>query len=490
MTGVYLSKLPSVKQNAVILLPLLVMTMSCLGQSSPKEKNDSVFVLVKRYLNEKATDSLYSLTGENFRKHIKHDAFNNITEKNLYPLGPIKVDSFVKISGKVSVYKATFSSATLSIILGLDSDDKLDAFAFQPYKNEFAKKTGPVISNNRLSTAQDKAVDSVAMAYMRQLPTVGLSIGILRDGKTWFYGYGETVKGNGTSPDPTTLFEIGSISKTFTATMLGIAIGEGKLKLDDSVNKYLPDSIPLLQYNGKVATIRTLSNHTSGIPRMPENFQQTATNPKDPYASYSTQDLYSFLHGLKLGRAPGSEFEYSNAAVGLLGTILQKLYGKSYEELLLSLIANPLKMTDTRVTIRAADSARFASGYDDNGVYNGPWNLSPAFAGAGSIRSTAADMLKYANAEMDGPGVSGPLEKAMQLTQVITYESGDTKIGLGWIYRKIGDKDILFHNGGTGGYRSYIGIDRKKKIAVVLLSNCALGVDDEGAKLMAWLEKN
>lgn len=295
------------KQNAIIFLLLLATTMSCQGQSSPKEKNDSVFVLVKRYLNEKADDSLYSLTGENFRKHIKHDAFKNITEKNLFPLGPIKVDSFVKISGKVSFYKAVFSSVTLSIILGLDSADKLDAFAFQPYKEELAKKTGPILSNNRMSTALDKAVDSVAMGYMRQMPTVGLSIGILRDGKTWFYGYGETVKGNGKNPDPTTLLEIGSISKTFTATMLGVAIGEGKLKLDDPVNKYLPDSIPLLQYNGKVATIRTLSNHTSGIPRMPGNFQQTATNPKDPYANYAILDLYSFLHGLKLGREPGSE---------------------------------------------------------------------------------------------------------------------------------------------------------------------------------------
>jgi CubicO group peptidase (beta-lactamase class C family) len=479
-----------VKQNAIVFLLLLAMTMSCQGQSSPREKNDSVCALVKRFMNEKAEDSLYALTGENFRKQIKRDVFNNIADKNLFPLGTMKEASFVKINGKISVYKAVFSSATLSMFIGLDSANKLEAFLFQPYRDENAKKSGAILSNNHLTTALDKTVDSVAMAYMRQLPPVGLSIGILRDGKTWFYGYGETVKGNGTSPGPTTLFEIGSITKTFTATMLGIAIGEGKLKLDDTVNKYLPDSIPLLQYNGKVATIRTLSNHTSGIPRMPENFQQAATNPKDPYSSYSTQDLYSFLHGLKLGRAPGSEFEYSNAAVGLLGTILQKLYGKNYGDLLLSLIANPLKMTDTRVNLRPADSARFASGYDDNGVYNGPWNLAAAFAGAGAIRSTAQDMLKYANAEMDGPGVPGPLEKAMQLTQVITYESGDTKIGLGWIYRKSGDKDILFHNGGTGGYRSYLGIDRQKKIAVVLLSNCGVGVDDQGAKLMAWLEKN
>jgi CubicO group peptidase (beta-lactamase class C family) len=479
-----------VKQNAIVFLLLLAMTMSCQGQSSPREKNDSVCALVKRFMNEKAADSLYALTGENFRKQIKHDVFNNIADKNLFPLGEMKEASFVKINGKISVYKVVFPSATISMFIGLDSANKLEAFLFQPYRDESAKKSGNIISNNHLSTELDKAVDSVAMAYMRQLPPVGLSIGILRDGKTWFYGYGETVKGNGTSPDPGTLFEIGSISKTFTATMLGIAIGQGKLKLDDPVNKYLPDSIPSLQYNGKIVTIRTLSNHTSGIPRMPENFQQTVTNAKDPYVGYSMQDLYSFLHGLKLGREPGSEFEYSNVAVGLLGTILQKLYGKNYEGLLLSLIANPLGMTDTRVNILPADSVHFASGYDDNGVYNGPWNLSAVFAGAGAIRSTARDMLKYAAAEMGGVGVPSPLEKAMQLTQVVTFENGNTKIGLGWLYLRSGDNDILFHNGGTGGYRSYLGIDRQKKIAVVLLSNCSVGVDDEGAKLMAWLEKN
>jgi CubicO group peptidase (beta-lactamase class C family) len=325
---------------------------------------------------------------------------------------------------------------------------------------------------------------------MRQLPPVGLSIGIYRDGKAWFYGYGETMKGNGIIPNPGTLFEIGSITKTFTATMLAIAVGEGKLKLDDPVNKYLPDSIPSLQYNGKIATIRTLSNHTSGIPRMPGNFQQTVANNKDPYAGYSTRDLYSFLHQLKLSREPGTVFEYSNAAAGLLGTILQKIYGKSYEELLFSDIAKPLGMNDTRVNIRPADSAHFAGGYDDNGVYNGPWNLSAAFAGAGAIRSTATDMLKYAAAEIGAPGVPVPLETAMQLTHAITFQDGHTRIGLGWIFLHSVDDDILFHNGGTGGYRSYLGIDPQKKTAVVLLSNCGVGVDDEGAKLMAWLEKN
>lgn len=478
------------RKHSRLLILLLTTTLTALAQTTIREKNDSVTALIRGYMNHKDIDSLYALTGEKFRKAIKPDQFKTITTNNLFSLGELKETSFEKITGNVSFYKAVFSSATLSMLVGLDSLGKLEAFAFQPYTDASARKNTAILSNDPLSTALDIKVDSVALEYMRQVPTVGLSIGILRNGNTYFYGFGETTKGDGQIPDPGTLFEIGSITKTFTATMLALAIGQGKIRLDDPVNKYLPDSIPTLEYDGKIATIRTLSNHTSGIPRMPSNFQGTVKNGNDPYATYSTRDLYSFLKTLKLTREPGTGFEYSNAAVGLLGTILQKIYGKDYEDLLVSFIAEPLGMHDTRVNIRAADSARVASGYNDRGVYNGPWNLSPAFAGAGAIRSTARDMLKYAAAEMGAPGVPKDLEKAMQLTHDITYEQGTTRIGLGWIHLRSAGNDILFHNGGTGGYRSYLGIDPQKKIAVVLLSNCGVGVDEEGAALMAWLEKN
>src|SRR6185312_3981237 len=241
--------------------------------------------------------------------------------------------------------------------------------------------------------------------------------------------------------------------------------------------------------HGRIVTIRDLSNHTGGIPRMPDNFQSKVSNGNDPYADYTVNDLYGWLRTLRLTREPGSRFEYSNAGVGLLGTILQKIYGKSYEDLLYAGIAAPLGMGDTRVNIRPSDSVRVAAGYNEVGKYNGPWNLSPAFAGAGAIRSTAQDMLKYAAAEMDGPGVPAPLERAIALTHNVTFRDGDMRIGLGWIYRSAAGKDFLFHNGGTGGYRSYAGIDPDKKIAVIVLSNCGLGVDAEGAKLMAWLER-
>jgi CubicO group peptidase (beta-lactamase class C family) len=502
------------RKNAGVLLVLLVPGLAGLGQPTGHSTNDSVCALVRRYINEKAVDSLYAMTGPNFRRQIKPDNLRSFLTNNLFPAGELKETSFVKNAGSASFYKAVFSTTVLTMVIGADSLGRLEAFAFQPYKDESAKKTGPIASNNRLSNAQDIKVDSVAMAYMRQLAPVGLIVGVLRDGKTSFYGYGETVKGNGKIPDDGTLFEIGSISKTFTATMLAMAVDQGKLKLDDPVNKYLPDSIPLLKYGGKTATIRMLSNHTSGIPRMPADFLTKVVNNRDPYASYTIPDLYSFLRRLKLGREPGSSFEYSNIGVGLLGTILQKLYGKSYEQLLTGFISGPLGMSDTRVAIRPADSVRFASGYDDKGAYAGPWNLSAAFAGAGAIRSTARDLLKYAAAEM-GAGSSAAasgavssaaagsaasastaasvpvsLAKAMGLTQVITFSDDRTRIGLGWMYGRPGNNDVLFHDGGTGGYRSYLAIDVKKRMALVLLTNCAVDLNGEGAELMGWMERN
>ncbi|HSC37381.1 MAG TPA: serine hydrolase domain-containing protein, partial [Chitinophagaceae bacterium] len=260
-----------------------------------------------------------------------------------------------------------------------------------------AKKTA---ASNPLSTPTDKKVDEIARAYLLRPNTAGLSIGILKDGKTYFYGYGETARGNNSLPGPETIFEIGSITKTFTATLLATAVQEGKLRLDDPVNKYLPDSIPVLQYNNRVVTITDLSNHTSAIPRMPSNFGKTITDRRNPYINYTVENLYSFLAHLQLTRDPGTQFEYSNAAVGLLGTILQKMYNDSYESLIVKYICDPLSVQDTRVFIRKNDSARFAKGYNDQGEQTSQWDLPAAFAGAGAIRSTASDMLKYAAAQL------------------------------------------------------------------------------------------
>jgi CubicO group peptidase (beta-lactamase class C family) len=191
----------------------------------------------------------------------------------------------------------------LSLFLGLDKNDKIETFLFKPYVDDKAKKSQRAATSNPLVSSLDREVDSAAQPYISMLPTTGLSIGILVNGKTYYYGYGETAKKNGQLPNEHSIYEIGSISKTFTATLLADAVEKRKVKLDDPVNKYFPDSIPILEYHGIPVTLKTLSNHSSGIPRMPNNFHPSDNN--NPYKDYSDRDLYGFYMTFKLDRKPG-----------------------------------------------------------------------------------------------------------------------------------------------------------------------------------------
>jgi len=425
------------------------------------------------------------LGGEAFHKELPPDKFREVSEKNLFPLGSISEYTLEKYADGLSKYKAVFPVGPLTVLMSLDQKDKIQTYLFQQYQPELPEKDGKIAGNNPMRTALDSLVDQAAQVYLKQGPTVGLSIGVLKDGKTTFYGYGETAKGNAQLPDQNTIFEIGSISKTFTAILLADAVNSGKIKLDDPVSKYLPDSIPKLQFNNIPVTIASLSNHSSGIPRMPDNMRPDLDTDSNPYAKYDDKRLYSFYKHYTLTRKVGDDYEYSNLAVGTLGVILEKINGKPYEKLLVEKICDPLDMHDTREYIRTGDSTRFAKGYTESGKYNPPWDFKALMA-AGGIRSTAKDMLKYAAANL---GVAPPaLKKDILLTHNITFTKNSQKVALGWHYIKPGTDEILFHNGGTGGYRSFLGINLQKNFAVVILSNCAIGVETVGGTLVKGLE--
>jgi CubicO group peptidase (beta-lactamase class C family) len=465
---------------------IILLINICLHASAQdqKIKNDSVSILVQQYFNAKNADSLYALAGNTFRQNLSEDQFKTICNNNLFPLGAMQIQ-FESFSNNISRYKAAFNSVNLVLLIGLNDQGKLQTLLFQPYVSALKKAT-KVFSNNPLQTLTDKAVDSIVQPYASLATTHAISIGILKNNETHFYGYGETVEGNKQIPNEQSLFEIGSITKTFTAILLSDAVNSGKIKLDDPVNKYLPDSIPQLQYEGVPVTIKMLSNHSSGIPRMPDNFDTVATDSLNPYKDYDEHNLFSFYKSLKLKRMPGSKYEYSNLAVATLGIILQHIYSKSFEQLLIEKICDPLQMNNTRQYIRKNDSSKVAVGYNEEGKYNGPWDFE-AFAAAGCIRSSAEDMLKYAKANLgEAPAF---LNKDIQLTHTVTFKDSNATVALGWHYIKAGDEEILFHNGGTGGYRSYLGINLNKKTAAVILSNTAVSVDDIGNTLIKFLDK-
>jgi CubicO group peptidase (beta-lactamase class C family) len=470
-------------RKIIVFFTVIIISNVSLSQVTIQQKIDSVSLLFKKYFNEKSADQLYSLTGESFRKSISSEKFEGLS-KQLFPLGDIKALSFENHSNGVSKYKMEFSTTVLALSLSVDKNDKLETFLIKPYVDESIKKTEKAGTTNTLTTVLDKKIDSLVLSYMSLPQTAGLSIGIIKNGKISFYGYGETVRNNKQIPNEHTLYEIGSITKTFTAILLADAVNNNKLKLTDPINKYLPDSAARLEYEGVPITLQTLSNHTSGLPALPTNFRYS--DYKNPYKDYDRKDLYAFYKSFKPTRKPGEKYEYSNLAVGTLGVILEDVYKKPYESLIMEKICKPLGMNDTRLLLRKEDSTRFAKGYDATGQPISAWDFKTLGA-AGGIRSNAADMLKFAAANF-GEAPSS-LKKAMELTYPVTFSKG-TKVGLGWHYIKAGNDEVIFHNGKTGGYSSYLAINQQKKFAVIILSNSSQGLEAIGNAITKWLETN
>lgn len=304
-------------------------------------------------------------------------------------------------------------------------------------------------------------------------------IGIVSSEDTQYYSYGVKSYQNNAEADENSVFEIGSISKTFTGILLADRVVKGQLSLDDPIEKLMPEGVSAPMRNGESIRLYQLSNHTSGIPRLPSNM--SPANPANPYADYTETMMLEFLNNLELSRDIGSKYEYSNFAVGLLGYVLAADQGMTYEELMIKSIAKPLGMKNTSIALSSKMSENLAKGHS-GGVEVDNWDI-PALAGAGAIRSTAADMTKFLAANM---GIKkSKLYPAMQLSHKNTRDAkSKPSIGLGWHILERDNLSIIWHNGGTGGYRTFAGFIEDGDLGVVVLSNSDVGVDDIGLYLM------
>ena len=287
--------------------------------------------------------------------------------------------------------------------------------------------------------------------------------------------------GGGQPVDGDTIFEIGSVTKVFTALLLADMVAKGEVALTDPVSKYLPATVKLA--GSKPITLEQLATHTSGLPRLPSNFA-----PKDvtnPYADYTPEKLYEFLASHRPAGEPGSRYDYSNLGTGLLGHALALRAGTDFETLVRKRILEPLGMKSTSFAVPEESKARLAAGHDASLAPARNWEFS-ALAGVGALRSTANDMLTFLAAAMGL--VESPLAKPMAAMLAARRTSGTPglEIALGWHIAQINGRDIVWHNGGTGGYRSFVGFDPKRRAGVVVLSNVstAAGVDDIGIHLL------
>jgi serine-type D-Ala-D-Ala carboxypeptidase/endopeptidase len=303
----------------------------------------------------------------------------------------------------------------------------------------------------------------------------GIVVGMIADDpqERWVVGYGRLSATDDRLPDGDTVFEIGSITKVFTGILLAQAVLNGEVKLDDPISMYLPEGVTAPEYEGKSITLFDLATHTAGLPREAINYNSTI------------DQMYAYLSGYRLTRAPGSAYEYSNYGFGLLGNLLVRVAGQAdYEALLLDRITRPLGMGSTRIELTPDMSSRLATPHQSYAVNSVSWN-APVFEGAGSIRSTANDMLTFLAANMGMTETE--LQPALQLANIPQRSTGgDEYIGFGWHLPKSG-KGIHGHNGQTSGYHSYLAWDPERKIGVVVLANAAVDIDDVGRLLIRRL---
>lgn len=293
--------------------------------------------------------------------------------------------------------------------------------------------------------------------------------------------------GNPTFTD-TTLFEYGSITKVFTAVLLAELADEGVVKLTDSLNVYLPEAVQ--EEKWRDVTLQNLATHTAGLPRLPPNMNTVylLLNNENPYAKYDEAMLFEAVDEVRL--EPLGDFNsYSNFGFGLLGMLLARATSTPYKSLVETRIFAPLEMTGATMTDWS--SGNVAPPLSREGDEVSYWDFD-ALAGAGASRGSVADAMKFLKASMGACTVSGALAKAnclaQQGTEVSAYK--DAAQGLGWIRPMTPTGEIVWHNGGTGGYSSFLGFNVETGEGLVLLANVAEleEVTSLGLNFLAGLE--
>ncbi len=332
-----------------------------------------------------------------------------------------------------------------------------------------APKLRAQVQQDRLRAALVNRIDEAKRG-------TGVMVGLLTPDGRSFTTYGR-VSATGSEPTAETMFEIGSITKVFTALLLADMVERGEVALDDPVRKYLQPSVTIPSRGSRQISLADLATHTSGLPRNPGDTD--INNMDNPFATYRPGELYAFLASYTLPRDPGAQWEYSNLGTGLLGYALSQRSGMSYEELLRRRVFDPLGMKSTTITLNSEEHVLRATGHNENLSPVSWWDFD-VMAGAGAIRSTAADMLVFAAAAMGG---DTPLKAAFaRMTSVRRpHPNRSAQQALGWGILRLRGTEILVHTtAAPTGSGQHLMVDSTNKRAAIVWINAGgpQGVDD------------
>lgn len=289
-----------------------------------------------------------------------------------------------------------------------------------------------------------------------------LAIALIEDDSVLFTGIEQQNATLHPADNSLSIFEIGSISKVFTATLLANLVLNETLDLGDRINCCI--AVPL--HPRDTFTLQQLANHTSGLPRLPVNLNLGAVDFRNPYRDYSEDSLLYYLtQDTTFRKSPGERYEYSNLGTGLLAYLLAQKEESDYETMLHTYIFQKYAMNYS-TTIREELTTDLVPGLDAGGQVTPNWDFN-VLTGAGGILSNVSDLSKFAQAQFD------PANTELALARQTTLEVNvRMNIGLGWHILKSEDgRTWHWHNGGTLGYTSSVAVDVERKTAVVILSN-------------------
>lgn len=403
----------------------------------------------------------YDLIFENFSQEMKQALPLENTRQFLNNLknqaGKIEKLEFVTFQqGTYAVYKTKFERAFMAINISLNDQNKINGFFIKPYEN--STQTGETTLDELHGFPEE--IRSIIFAKTKDLPNQArLSIAIIQNGEVKNYGVKKLEDKILPDENHSNLFEIGSITKVFTSSVLASLVQENELGLKEEINSYFD-----FQFNnGRKITFESLSNHTSGLPRLPENLDISLT--RNPYQSYGKKELEVYLRDLMGQKKDTTTYAYSNLGAGLLGYTLGLSQNTTFQILLQKRIFDKYGM-DQSFTSSENLGDRLIKGLDIQGKEVPNWDFDVMFGGGGMISSTE-DLSKFVSAQFNSKNLE------LKLTREATHQLNEnSSVGLGWhILKSKNESNVFWHNGGTGGYSSCIVLNADQEKAVIVLSN-------------------
>lgn len=373
------------------------------------------------------------------------------------------------------------------------------------------------------AAAQDissRRIDSIVTSYRAKKPITGLIIGIVSNGSTQVFSYGETEKGNGVRPDTTTLFELGSLTQVFTTAIYADMVNAQLINAEDPLQKYMPAGVTVPMRQGITCRpgatptghqegdrevrftpyicfpdpasrpqdilLCDLATHTSGLDAQPGNLK-SGMDKKNPYGNYPAEQLHKWLSGITLIGEQFPDFLPSDAGMALLGEALVQKGGRPYDELLQARIGNRFNLRTTKTILDAQDMRHLAKGYTAKGEAAPYWSAT-VMAPATGLHASMSDLLRFAEASVGSTGK--PVDAALEYTHTarvhITVKKTEEDAGLGWMIKSLGagQYKVTWQEGRTGGFDAYIGMVETTRTSVVILSNTSTELHDLGETIL------